>query len=163
MSAAAPALKVHVHPDLASCVGALQTTAPALDIAAVVAALDAPLRAELAPEAAKRDLALAEIAESSASAFVTERVDILAIKYDVVYSGLDTSSERSPRTQVSIQASGNARFDMRSHSASDVQLGRVEFRYVDDDGVHRNANVYLANGSATLGEQLVTYSLEHPI
>ena len=89
--------------------------------------------------------------------------DSLAIKYDVVYSGTDTSSERSPRTDVSIRASGNGRFDMGSRIASDVQLGRVEFRYVDADGEHRNANVYIAVGSVTLGERLIRYSLEHPI
>jgi hypothetical protein len=75
--------EVHVYPELASCVDALRTAAPALDTDAVVAALDSPLRTELGAEAAKREFILGEITASSVSAFITERIGILAIKYDI--------------------------------------------------------------------------------
>lgn len=39
--------EIHVYPELASCVEALRTAAPPFDVAAVIAALDAPLRIEL--------------------------------------------------------------------------------------------------------------------
>jgi hypothetical protein len=155
--------EIHVYPELASCVEELRTAAPPFDVAAVVAALDVPLRIELSPDVAKRDFALGEVIKSSVSAFITERLGVLAIKYDVVYSGIDKSSQPSPRTDASIRASGNARFDMGSGIASDVQLGNVEFDYADAEGVHRNVNLYIGIGSVSVGERLVQYSLEHPI
>ena len=89
----------------------------------------------------------------------------MAIKYDIVYSGTDTSSAQvPPRTEVSVEA-GNARFDMGSgYRLRQIwKLSHVEFRYLDTEGEHKHANVYMAVGSVTMGQRLVQYRLEHPI
>jgi hypothetical protein len=155
--------EIHVYLELASCVEALRTASPPFDVAGVVAALDAPLRIVLSTVAGERDFALGEITKPSVSAFITERLGILAIKYDIVYSGIDTSSQQLPRTEVLIRASGNARFDRSSGTASDVQLGHVEFQYLDAEGEHKRANVHVVSGGATFGERRVQYRLEHAI
>lgn len=155
--------EIHVYPELARCAEALRTAAPPFDTAAIVGALDAPLRLEVGGASAKHDFALGVITKSSVSAFVTERLSILAIRYDIVYSGADTSSRVPPRTEISIRASGNARFDIGSGIASDVHLGHVEISYLDAEGEHKHANIYLAVGTLTLGERRVRYRLEHPI
>lgn len=156
-------LEVFIYPELAVCVEALRTAAPPFDYTAVAEAVNASLRNQLRTEVSKRDFALGEIAEPNLSAFITESMGILAIKYDFIYSGNDTSSQVPPRTHVSIRASGNARFDMGSAVASDVQLGQVEMNYVDAEGEHKQANVYIGVADIMLGERLVKYHLEHPI
>jgi len=156
-------LEIHLYPDLACCVEALGTATPPFDFAVVTAALDAQLRTELSRDLTQRDLALGEITNPGVSAFITERLGILAIQYDIAYSGTDTSSQVPPRTEVSIRASGNARFDMCTGTASDVQLGHVEITYLDSEGEHKHSNIFIGVGSAMIGERLVQYHLKHPI
>ena len=156
-------LEVHVYPELASCLEALRTATPRIDVGVVVAALNDPLRMIISPEAARRDFALGEMSNLSVSAFITERPTILAIKYEVVYSGIDISPQMPPRTEVSIRASGNAQFDMASAVASNLQLDHLQFRFVDAEGEHSSANVYIAALSDSFAERLVPYRLKHPI
>jgi cellulose biosynthesis protein BcsQ len=68
--------EVHLYPGLVSCVEALRKVAPPLDYAAIVVALDCPLRIELSPEIDKRDFALGETTNSVISAFRTEHLGI---------------------------------------------------------------------------------------
>jgi hypothetical protein len=52
---------------------------------------------------------------------------------------------------------------MGSGIASDVQLGRVEIRYLDAEGERKHLYLYIPTGILTIGERLVQYHLEHPI
>jgi hypothetical protein len=155
-------LQVDIYSELAACVEALRPAAPPFDVTAVTAALDSHLKTQLSPEVAKRDFDICEIIKSSVSAFVTERLRVLAIKFDITYAGTDASAEMPPRAEVSIRASGNAQFEMSSGIVSGVQLDEVETRYVDAEGEHKHRSLYL-RAMGMVGERTVHHRIEYPI
>lgn len=156
---------VSVYVDLGSCLQKLRIDVPPLDQDHLAAVIDAVINPQVRNNAANRGFTLGGIIDSSVAAFITEKPDILALDFELMYR-LEESTQvgENARSDALVIAKGSCFYDQRRIAVSDARISSEQFEWTESEGVKQAANIY-ASGNIILGggRQQISYRVRRPV
>lgn len=159
-------VEVRIYRDIDSALKDLQKHAPPLDPKELAHAIEAKIvAASLEKAAASRGYSLiGERVAESISAFATEKLDTLALTFELTYRLADQSDdEAAPRLEPTLTAKGNCFYNPASKEVSDVLMNSETFRWKDATGhelMNSNAHLYGIGVFALGGLPSVAHTLK---
>jgi PIN domain len=157
--------KVDVYGELRGCLEALQKEAPPLDHGKLAKTINDHLHNSLEASTAQRGFALGQIVGSTISAFATEKVDIIALAFDLTYAISDVAQTgESQRSKATVRVSGDCSYNEASQAIDDLRIGTENFEWTDVDGKPSGSLiVYGTAAMVAFGVPTVYYKVRHPV
>jgi hypothetical protein len=160
---------IRLYRDIAAGLADLQKHAAPLDTSELAVAIEATIVAtSLEKSASDRGYSLTgERLAEAISAFATEKLDTVALTFELTYRLVDQSTdESSPRLEGTLTAKGNCYFNTDKDEISNVMMNAEIFKWKDAKGAEfSNSNAY-AYGTAALvvgGMRSVPHTLREPV
>ena len=158
-------LKIRLFPELDAYLGSLKQELPAFDTAKIAQRIASTVDESLRSHALAKGFEVGSLESHKLSAFVTERINTLALSWALVYEGFDPADPAGPDVVGDrILVRGSAYLDYVADSISKVQLQAIEYRKFTGElvGPKSQQNVWLS-GAIVLGRGAVRHEFKEPV
>lgn len=157
--------RIDVFCGIPSCLTALQKDAPALDKTTILSTIRDHLHERLSHDVAQRGFSLGDILSSNIKPFATERIEVLALSFDLTYNLMDTSQSGALlRANARVQVIGDCSYRTDSKRIEDMRLTSELIAWTDQEGkTVGNHTLFASPLVITMREPLVFYTLRHPV
>lgn len=156
--------KFCIYSDLESIVAVIQERVSPPDYSKLAGSIDVVIIPQLRQYAQLKGLSFGGLIDHKIEAFLTERINVLALTFDLTYPilAIQEDEERIPSGSV-FRVVGNCFYDTSSELVSEAILDRIEA--VDSQGnkIPGIGTTYFAVASFIIGTPLIPYSLKKPI
>jgi len=130
--------------------------------AAILEAISRDVLFTLHAHATQQGYEIGDSTNAAIEAYVTEHYDELFISFEVTWLALRIPlADGSVLPEGTVIATGTAIFNLRSRSASNMQISQVQVRSQAREVIHQNATVY--PGAITFGARTVPYRLRRQL
>lgn len=157
---------VHIYKDMTSCLKDLQENVPPLDYQSLILLIDSVINNKLRREVvAEVGFEIVKLAPelSSVTAFLTEMLDKLALRFEVTYNLSDVHNNGDiERKNAVLKAAGDCLYEPDTNTISDVQMDFERMTWLEPSGeLGRRGIVYM---SATIGgDSRIEYTFREPL
>ncbi len=156
--------QVRIYGDLAECLSDLQGAAPALDIAAVSAAVSSVLKPIVSADAATRGMEVDPAGNLSFDYFATESPNLLALNFVASYPIVSARSDRGlERVHGEARASGSCEYETITSDADNLRLDEITYDWVSPDGETDHARSVYISMNSIMGERTRPFSVRVPL
>lgn len=145
-------IELHIHTKLADCLNAIRVEAPNLDSEAIALSLGDVVRDKVRDDAARYGLRVEGLGRYSVSSFATERHDVIAVDFKLVFELAEAASDLlEPRTSIYLTVEGSCSLPARGGEPLELNLGHLEFDWIEFTGLPQHFGIVFASGYGYLG------------
>lgn len=156
--------RIFVHYGLDEYLGVIRDEIPALDEVAIARAIAESLVDQLLERAASKGFQRGSLASHRIEAFVTERPQMLAIKFQLEFEVFDVPYLDMDETADGIEAiEGNCSFNTGSGEVADIQLDSISIRDFEGKQIPGHGHAFIRAGSITLGRGRISHRILEPL
>lgn len=156
---------IYVHRELRDCIKYLRDEIPDIDYDILSMAIKIRIEHKLREDAASHLLDIGELLNFNIDAFYTENHDILALGYDLLFNGIDISSDdNNPKLSPIIIAKGDCKYSMSKKTAENISIQEIDYKWANTTGLVEKRSVRLYAGTVHIGRQPnIPYTIKKPI
>ena len=143
----------------------IRDTTPPLDKTELAKVIRDHLLVRMEDIVGKRGFVLKDLSDSSISPFATERINIIALTFELIFRLVDvTQPDSAPRNDASVRVKGDCSYKTDAKQLSDVRIDSEDFTWRDAEGKEiTNRNVYAYMFGFSGGPRQIPYKAREPI
>jgi len=159
--AAAAGKTISIHRDISTFLEHFRSKVPAIDYDAVARNLAVALQPELARIAERHPVSIGDLREHHIVAFITERIDSVAMKFDMIFPA-EHGEQTADRRDAVVTVSGEASCKLPDLSVTALQVERIGIQTGTGEPLP-GGSVRVLLGTAYLGQRTIKHELRHPL
>jgi hypothetical protein len=158
-------LSVRIFPDLDAYLSSLRQEVPTFDSASIASRIAGTVDEAVRSHATAKAFEVGRLESHKLSAFVTERINTLALSWGLVYEGFDLADPAGPDVVGDrVLVRGTAYWDYASDELSKIQIQAIEYRRHTGElvGPMSQQNVWMS-ATIGLGRGTVRHEFQEPV